>query len=108
MKLLLVEARWSHVVGALRMEHAGQVLDLATSRTQLELPAPVHGDAVRMAMLVDRQELCHRSKPGRLDVDTFRREGQGEDVFRGVQDGIPGDAAPVGKMELCILLTHLM
>src|SRR5207244_10807959 len=41
---LVVDA-WSDVVGGVRMEERGEILDLAAARPKLELAAPVQADA---------------------------------------------------------------
>src|SRR5215211_3821743 len=81
------------VVGGVRMEQRGQVLDLATADLQLALPAAVDRDAVRPAVLVDREQLPQRAEARRLRVDGLASVLL--DVVERVQVGVPGDSVGV-------------
>src|SRR5438270_12194210 len=61
------------VVGRVRVEEGRERLDLWAPRTELELTAAVHRDAIR-ATVVDRiEQPLHGPEPRRLDIEEPRR-----------------------------------
>src|SRR4051812_16099517 len=65
----IVVARRRDVVRGVGVKQRGQVLDLAAAALLLALAAAVDRDPVRLAVLVDLEQLTQRAEPRRLGVD---------------------------------------
>src|ERR1700742_3781670 len=61
------------VIGRVRGEDRGQVLDLAATRAELGLAAAVGADAALLAVVVGGEEVADRAEARGLDVDRLRR-----------------------------------
>src|SRR5207302_2772802 len=76
----VVVAGGRHVVRGVRVEERGEVLDLAATRAELELAAPVERDSPLRAVVVAVEQRTEAPEARRLDVEPARREGQRLDV----------------------------
>src|SRR2546423_13417303 len=83
-RLAFVVCPRRNVVRRIRVEEGRQVLDLPTPRPQLEHPAAVQPDLVRLAVGVEVEQLAEKAEARRLDVQGERREGEALDVVDGV------------------------
>ena len=69
-----------------------EVLDLAAAGPELPLAAAVDRDPVRVAVLVDGEQLAQRAEPRRLELIAFGGHSQRLDVGDRVDRRVPGDA----------------
>src|SRR5919201_3986868 len=83
------------VVRAVRVEQRRQVLDLPAARAELEHPAAVERDAVRLAVLVEGEQLSEETEARGLRVEGAGREYQLFDVRDRMDRCVPRDPLAV-------------
>src|SRR4029079_14957209 len=83
------------VVRAVRVEERREVLDLSTAGPELEHPAAVERDPVRLTVVVDTEDVLYAAETRRLRVERPRRIRKTLDVRDRVDWRIPGHALAV-------------
>ena len=78
------------------MKERGQVLQLSAAGAELEVAASVGGDAVRVAVVVGREQCAQAAESCRFDVERCGAVGHSFKVGHGVDRGVPGDTVDVG------------
>src|SRR5512146_339294 len=91
-RLTLVVRRGGDVVRALRVEDAGEPLDLRPTRPQLVLAASVHMDPALLARLDRLEQPADGSEARRLDVQPVWLERQAVEVGERVHGSVEAEA----------------